>query len=295
MVLGLCAGALLGAAPNRWWHRDAPVRAMQYSPAPEPQQSSPVPMQPSPNPAPVLEEEWISIAPSLDGVQHSQCDESQCPNIIMMLTDDHGFTDLGKAVDRNVETPVLDRMAKDGLRFQYGYSSAPQCVPSRAGLLSGRDQNMFGLYENNVNAGFGVDTLPPRTKVMTIAEHVHRLGYKTGMAGKWHLGSNSDVRTNPGARGFDEYMCGTTGHFFTNVGSDGEVLDSMTVSSQGTKESSHEPLRKEPRLNYDNRNRVDVTAEFTASFVMRHKDTPFFFVSGAPLEPPCSLVSPVKS
>ena len=94
----------------------------------------------------------LSIEPPGE-VDHTQCYASHCPNIIMVLSDDHGYTDLGTAVDENVDTPHLNRMVREGARFASGYTTAPQCVPSRAGLLSGRDQNMFGLYKNGANAG----------------------------------------------------------------------------------------------------------------------------------------------
>ena len=139
-----------------------------------------------------------SIEQSIDApgeVDHTQCYASHCPNIIMVLSDDHGYTDLGKEIDPNVDTPNLDRMVREGVRFTSGYSSAPQCVPSRAGLMSGRDQNRYGLFQNGADAGHGEDTLPPNVK--TIAEHVRKRGYVTGMAGKWHLGSNHDNKTNP--------------------------------------------------------------------------------------------------
>ena len=236
-------------------------------------------------------QERASIEPKGE-VQHENCMDSQCPNIIMMLTDDHGFTDMGKHIDKNVETPTLDRLVREGVRFSFGYASAPQCVPSRAGLLSGRDQNMFGLYENRADAGYGVDTLPPREKVMTIAEHVHRLGYKTGMSGKWHLGSNSDLETNPGGRGFDEYMVGTTGHFYMNVDDDGNLLANPKSDTEGTKESGHDSPKV--RLRYDKRNRIDVTAEFAQRFVQRHAEHPFFYVSGVRLEPCWAAPTPVQ-
>ena len=217
----------------------------------------------------------LSIEP-LGEVDHTLCYASHCPNIIMVLSDDHGYTDLGNAVDKNVDTPHLDRMVREGVRFTSGYTTAPQCVPSRAGLLSGRDQNMFGLFKNGANAGYGSDTLPPRSEVMTIAEHVHRLGYATGMSGKWHLGCNNNSKINPGGRGFDEFFSGTTGHFFTNVEADGSVMDGHKekVVSGGTKASSHTPRQ---RLQYDDNNRVDVTADFTEAFIERHAHHPFFF------------------
>ena len=71
------------------------------------------------------------------------------PNIIIILSDDHGYTDLGiHGIDHNVQTPAMDQLAANGALMKFGYSTAPQCVPSRAGLMSGRVQNTFGLRGN---------------------------------------------------------------------------------------------------------------------------------------------------
>ena len=124
--------------------------------------------------------------PSRAMVDDARCSyASTCPNILLVLTDDHGQTDLGvTGIDAIVDTPILDRLAGNGARFQFGYASAPQCVPSRAGLLSGRNQNTFGLFENDADAGYGVGVLPPRSNVTTIGERLQGLGYVTGMSGK---------------------------------------------------------------------------------------------------------------
>jgi arylsulfatase A-like enzyme len=234
-----------------------------------------------------------SLTPQ-DPMDHSSCSSNlkHCPNIMMLLSDDHGYTDLGKEIDPNVDTPNLDRMVREGLRFTSGYSSAPQCVPSRAGLMSGRDQNRFGLFQNGADAGHGEDTLPPNVK--TIAEHVRKRGYVTGMAGKWHLGSNHDNKTNPGGRGFDEYMSGTMGNFYTNVDrSTGDVIHGAPLfDDAGTAKSSHVPneeldsLKGLPKLDAQYRNRVDATGDFAEAFITRHAQRPFFFVRAGRLEPP---------
>jgi len=235
-----------------------------------------------------------SLTPQ-DPMDHSSCSSNlkHCPNIMMLLSDDHGYTDLGKEIDPNVDTPNLDRMVREGVRFTSGYSSAPQCVPSRAGLMSGRDQNRYGLFQNGADAGHGEDTLPPNVK--TIAEHVRKRGYVTGMAGKWHLGSNHDNKTNPGGRGFDEYMSGTMGNFYTNVDrSTGDVIPGAPVfDDAGTAKSSHVPneeldsLKGLPKLAAQYRNRVDATADFAEAFITRHAQSPFFFYWApyAPHEP----------
>ena len=71
------------------------------------------------------------------------------PNIIVIFTDDHGYADLSsQEILDDVKTPHIDRLVADGVRMTSGYVTAPQCVPSRAGLLSGRYQNRFGVESN---------------------------------------------------------------------------------------------------------------------------------------------------
>ncbi len=77
---------------------------------------------------------------------HGRAAEPQRPNIIFILSDDHGYTDLGiHGIDPTVQTPAMDQLAAGGALMKFGYSTAPQCVPSRAGLMTGRVQNTFGL------------------------------------------------------------------------------------------------------------------------------------------------------
>ena len=90
------------------------------------------------------------------------------PNIILIYSDDHGWADLGvQGSDKDIRTPNLDAMARDGVRFTRGYVSAPQCVPSRAGVLTGRYQQRFGVEDNNKG--------PLPLEQLTIAERLKAL------------------------------------------------------------------------------------------------------------------------
>ena len=78
-------------------------------------------------------------------------EKSERPNILLIYTDDHGWADLGaQGVDKDIRTPNLDRLAHDGVRFARGYVSAPQCVPSRAGVITGRYQEKFEIGRAHV-------------------------------------------------------------------------------------------------------------------------------------------------
>lgn len=146
------------------------------------------------------------------------------PNIIVILTDDHGWADLGvQGVDNGIRTPNVDQLARDGVRFTRGYVTAPQCTPSRAGLISGRYQNRFGVEQNFDSMHSEVVTLPERLKTS---------GYVTGISGKWHLDSggrgkeedehkNLDPNLAPHRQGFDEYFTGTMQDYSASHALDG--------------------------------------------------------------------------
>jgi arylsulfatase A-like enzyme len=122
------------------------------------------------------------------------------PNIVVILADDLGYADLGCQGSAEVKSPNIDTIAASGVRFTSGYVSAPQCCPSRAGLMTGRAQNRFG-FEANWPASAGATAGLPVSE-RTLGDHFKTAGYKTGMVGKWHLGDSEEKR--PYNRGFDE-------------------------------------------------------------------------------------------
>ena len=121
------------------------------------------------------------------------------PNIVLILADDLGYGDIGAYGATLIETPHIDRLARDGVRMTDFYASGNVCTPSRAGLLTGRYAVRDGMAVGTVTVD---DTrgLPPGT--MTIAELLQRQGYRTALIGKWHLGHHEEAQ-RPNARGFD--------------------------------------------------------------------------------------------
>ena len=123
------------------------------------------------------------------------------PNIIVFLTDDQGYGDLSCMGATDFSTPHLDRLAAGGVRFTDWYSNSPVCSPSRASLMTGRYPGNAGvrsiLRGHRTAAG-----LPPG--VPTMASTLKQLGYRTAMAGKWHLGLADGSRPND--HGFDEWF-----------------------------------------------------------------------------------------
>lgn len=127
------------------------------------------------------------------------------PNIIVILADDLGYADISAYNIDRFQTPNIDRIGIQGVRFTDGYATAPVCGPSRAGLMTGRYQNRFGFEYNNGGAerdlaqGLGL-----AVGEVTIAQLLKEAGYHTGMIGKWHLGSQKQFY--PMNRGFDEFV-----------------------------------------------------------------------------------------
>lgn len=153
------------------------------------------------------------------------------PNIIVILTDDMGYGDLGCYGSRSIRTPNIDRMAAEGMRCTDFYCSSPLCSPSRAGLLTGRYPLRSGLtfplqpgkdtLMRKLMAALGymmgdlgiIDLKGARNRVkglpaseITIPEALKLSGYRTGAIGKWHLGDFvTDMKYHPKNYGFDYF------------------------------------------------------------------------------------------
>lgn len=122
------------------------------------------------------------------------------PNVIIIMTDDQGYGDLSCMGATDFKTPNIDELAHNGIRFSSMYSASPVCSPSRAALLTGRYPGNAGVRA--ILAGHRrASGLTP--EVPTIATALKKLGYHTGISGKWHLGLKDECR--PNNNGFDEF------------------------------------------------------------------------------------------
>ncbi len=150
----------------------------------------------------------------LDAIQPAE-NPNDLPNIVLVLTDDLGYGDLGSYGAEAISTPNLDRMAEDGVKLSNFYSAAPLCSPSRASLLTGRYpirtmvtgslypsgslmpivMNLAGFYTHGVT---GI----PEDEIL-LPEILQRRGYATALLGKWHLGDHSPHL--PNENGFDYF------------------------------------------------------------------------------------------
>lgn len=122
------------------------------------------------------------------------------PNVIIILTDDMGYGDLSCMGANDFKTPNIDSVANEGIRFESMYSASPVCSPSRASLLTGRYPGNAGVRA--ILAGHRRAS-GLTAEVPTIATALKKLGYKTGICGKWHLGLKDECR--PNKNGFDEF------------------------------------------------------------------------------------------
>lgn len=203
------------------------------------------------------------------------------PNIIVIFTDDQGFADLGVQGEvTDILTPNIDRLAQNGVRMTSGYVTAPQCIPSRAGLITGRYQQRFGVDHNG--------TRPLPLDEVLIPQRLKKAGYATGFVGKWHLEPNhvqkewiqehlpqlaakakpvpsdipmeSKLPYRPGERGFDDIYAGAMRSYQINYTLEGKDV--------------------EPQRVQDDRFRLDVQSDAAVAFINRHQEEPFFLYLG---------------
>ena len=121
--------------------------------------------------------------------------KNERPNVIIIITDDQGYGDLGYTGNPHVKTPNIDTFASKSVRFNNFYVS-PVCAPTRASLMTGRYSLRTGIRDT-YNGGAIM-----AANEVTIAEMLKQADYRTGIFGKWHLGDNSPSR--PMDQGFDE-------------------------------------------------------------------------------------------
>ena len=178
--------------------------------------------------------------------------ESKSPNVILIMADDLGYYDLSCYGHPSIKTPVIDRLAKEGVRLTSFYAGSTICTPSRMALLTGSYPSRLGwnrgVIGHIMKKGQGMSQ-----DALTMAEIFKEQGYRTGIFGKWHLGDEPQFL--PHEQGFEE-------SFYINKS-----------NNQTKKLWRRDKIVKDP---FDNRR---LTEEFTneaVSFIKTHKDNPFF-------------------
>lgn len=142
------------------------------------------------------------------------------PNVVLILTDDLGYGDLGCYGAPDVRTPWVDRLARQGVRFTDFYA-APQCTPTRASLMTGRYQQRVRLERALSSSGASLDLGLPASR-NSLPNLLKNNGYSTALIGKWHLGYKPEF--NPNAHGFDYFFGFLSGYidFYTHTKPNGQ-------------------------------------------------------------------------
>jgi arylsulfatase A-like enzyme len=194
------------------------------------------------------------------------------PNVIVFLSDDVGYGEYGFQGAKDIPTPNIDSIAKNGVRFTSGYVAATYCSPCRAGLLTGRYPTRFGHEFNGGGPAGGKDFGLPLSET-TFADRMKKLGYATCAIGKWHLGGPPDHL--PMKRGFDEFYGTVANTPFLKPPNfvDSRVSDKIT------------PVTDE------NFYTTDAYGERAVDWIGKQKDKPFFLylpfnAQHAPLQAP---------
>ncbi len=194
---------------------------------------------------------FIIVSPTF-----SQAGGDRSPNIVFILADDLGWTDTGVYGSQYYETPNIDRLASQGMKFN-AYHNCQNCAPTRAALMSGQYAPRTGIYTVGDIGRFDWQTRPlrPVDNVENlpldrdiIAKQLNKVGYATALFGKWHLG-NSD-KFHPSKRGFDEAIVSMGRHY----------------------DFATSPVTEYPKGAY----LADWLTDLSVDFISRKKDQPFF-------------------
>lgn len=192
------------------------------------------------------------------------------PNVIIILTDDQGYADVGFNGCKDIPTPNLDRIADNGVVFTNGYVTHAVCGPSRAGLITGRYQDRFGSSRNPLFTPNDPSEGLPLTE-KTLADVLRREGYTSSIIGKWHLGAHRSQY--PLQRGFDEFFGFLAGghHYFPEYWT---IRDASEAKGQWDGYRTR-LMRNNGRVE-ETEYLTDALSREAVDFVERHADKPFF-------------------
>lgn len=198
--------------------------------------------------------------------------EVEQPNIIFIFIDDMGYSDLSSYGNKEMETPHIDRLAKEGIKFTNGYVPAPICSPSRVGAMTGQYPARWNIYsflsqrENNNRKGMD-DYLS--LDAPTIARTMKEAGYATGHFGKWHMGGGRDINDAPlpTEYGFDQTLVS-----FEGLG------DRILIKDHGLSNASAE-LGMGNIQWAEKWEHTGIWVDSTLAFIERYKDTQPFYIN----------------
>jgi arylsulfatase A-like enzyme len=201
---------------------------------------------------------------------HPEINKNEQPNVIIILTDDQGYGDVGFNGCKDIPTPNIDRIAKNGVVFSNGYVSYAVCAPSRAGLITGRYQDRFGYSRNPLYRPFDENIGLPLSE-QTLPEYLKQSGYNTMAIGKWHLGVHEKFR--PYNRGFNEFF-GFLGGGHRYFPEEYDVANQDSAKNEA--ESYRTKLVRNDQVVEEKDYLTDVLSREAVSFIERNKKQPFF-------------------
>ncbi|MBX2814608.1 MAG: sulfatase-like hydrolase/transferase [Saprospiraceae bacterium] len=203
--------------------------------------------------------------------QSPQAEKSTAvPNLVLILADDLGYADVGFNGCKDIPTPHIDRIANEGVVFTNAYVTWAACGPSRAGLITGRQQERFGFRRNPLFAPNDPDMGLPLSE-QTLAEALGQVGYRSAAIGKWHLGAHPSLR--PLQRGFDDFYGFLTGghRYFPE---EWTLEDEYQVKSQFAAYRT-KLLRNNQRVE-EEEYLTDALSREAVHYIREYKDDPFF-------------------
>ena len=193
------------------------------------------------------------------------------PNMIVIMCDDLGYADVGFNGSKDIPTPHIDSIARNGIICTSGYVTYPVCGPSRAGFITSRYPQRFGFERNPQYQPNDPDMGLPREE-KTIAELIKTTGYHCGIIGKWHLGAHIPT-SHPMKRGFDEFY-GHLGGGHTYFPEKLKIRRSQDATDEMESYRTwilkgYEPVPPRKYL-------TDDFSDEAVAFVERNRDCPFF-------------------
>lgn len=193
------------------------------------------------------------------------------PNILLIVIDDQGYADFSpfENHDKSVSTPNISALGKSGTIFTQAYVTAPVCSPSRAGMLTGKNQ-----FRWDIPASWGPG-LPDSVK--TIAEYLKEAGYETARIGKSDLGRNfhrNDVREYPLNHGYDEFLgfCAHAHDYWLNS----KQMKERTIDPNGTSAVLGPLMHNMGEKSYDDGYLTDILTDESISYIEKEHEKPFF-------------------
>ena len=220
------------------------------------------------------------------------------PNILLIVADDLGYGEAGCYGGKDIPTPNIDSLAKQGVRFTNGYVTAPFCAASRAALMTGRWQTRFGFEFNPIGPANADPQVGLPKGERTLADLLRDQGYATSLVGKWHLGGTAAY--HPQRRGFDEFFGFLhEGHFYLPppwegattwlrrkalpdgsqgrwTSADGHTIWSTHMNGNEPDYDADNPILRSSQPVEEKANLTDAFTREAKSFIHRHNAQPFF-------------------